>query len=297
MRFFALVVALLLAACNQPLEHKLLPQPAFSDDLLDQLYAAQLVNVDEVLAEKQLLQPADVGGWITRNPYAPATSLSLAQCGKDANCRYALLATGLPRLQFPAAPPVYQWWQQRILEVDNAPVCGLQFLDDARREYRLQTFTNLAALQAEPGYVLTHFQPCGACSSLQDLAIYGELDLTVMAKTCAKRLTLEAKKVCMQDIGFTEPCAETWAYNAQHTAQSCALVCANSYGLMALIKGEETLPPTDADGNLNACLLCDEMMSGPGFQYAAGRIRRNSGIYSEIDRPEDQIYSVPHNYF
>ena len=152
-------------------------------------------------------------------------------------------------------------------------------------------------LQAEPGFILTHDQACGACSSLQDLAVYGELDLTVMAKTCSKRWSLADKKACMQQIGLTDACAESWAYNAQQTAQSCALVCVNTYGLLPLLKGEENVQPVDENGELNACLLCDEMMSGPGFQFSAGRIRRNSGIISEIDRPDDQVYSVDHQYF
>lgn len=297
MRYLLILLALSLTACKQPLERTLLPEPAFSPSTLSRLQQARLVNGDQVLADKQLQAAEGNGFWITRNPYMPATRMTLARCSRDDHCRYALLATGLPRPQFPAAPMVKDWWQNRVLEAGSAPVCGVQFLDDAKRDYRLQTFANLAALQAEPGFVLTHFQPCGACSSLQDLAVYGELDLTVMAKTCAKRFGLRDKKACMQQIGFTESCAEAWAYNAQHTAQSCALVCANAYGLLALLKGEENLPPVDENGHLNACLLCDEMMSGPGFQYAAGRIRRNSGIYSEIDRPEDQIYAVPHDYF
>jgi hypothetical protein len=39
------------------------------------------------------------------------------------------------------------------------------------------------------------------------------------------------------------------------------------------------------------------MLSGPGFQYSAGRIRRNSGILSEIERPDEQVYPVNHDYF
>lgn len=41
------------------------------------------------------------------------------------------------------------------------------------------------------------------------------------------------------------------------------------------------------DGHLNPCLQCDEDKSGTLFKYYSGRTRRNSGIKSEIDRPED----------
>ena len=43
--------------------------------------------------------------------------------------------------------------------------------------------------------------------------------------------------------------------------------------------------------------VLSEMMAGPGFQYAAGRTRRNSGIESEIERPDEQVYEVRHDYF
>ena len=288
---------LLLWGCNQPLEVTPLPNPAFAAETLQRLYETRLLNGDEVLANKALLNAQPDARYHTLNPYLPATPLSFPECNSDPNCRYALLGTGLPRSQFPANRQVYAWWQQRETAADAAEVCGVQFTDAARRDYRLQTFANLNALQAQPGFILTHYQACGACSSLQDLAIYGELDLTVMAKTCSKRFSLADKKACMQDIGMSEDCAEAWAYNAQQTSQSCALVCVSTYGLLPLLKGEENVTPVNANGELNACLLCDEMMSGPGFQFSAGRIRRNSGIISEIDRPDEQVYSVPHDYF
>ena len=56
-------------------------------------------------------------------------------------------------------------------------------------------------------------------------------------------------------------------------------------------------PNVDKDGNLNKCLNCDEVISGPVFKYYSGRTRRNSGIKSEIDRPSDQIYNITHCYY
>lgn len=293
-----LVGSLTVGGCKQqPLVSTPLAIPAFGADTLQRLQHTHLVNSDDVLAQKQLLANGEAGPYTTLNPYQPTTPMSFLHCAADPNCRYALLGTGLPKLQFPARPLVYDWWQHRTTDPATAEVCGVKFSDDTRTDYELKTFPNLDALNAAPGFILTHYQACGACSSLQDLAVYGALDLTVMGKTCSKRWSLADKKSCMQDIGFTEACAEAWAYNAQNTAQSCALVCLRTYGLLALLQGTENVPTNDADGNLNACLQCDEMMSGPGFQYSAGRIRRNSGIISEIERPGDQVYDVPHDYF
>jgi len=98
----------------------------------------------------------------------------------------------------------------------------------------------------------------------------------------------------MEAIGFTRPCAETWAYNAQHTRQACARTCRKHYGLIPLLRGKMDKPNNLADGSLNPCLACDEARSGPGFQYAAGRTRRGSGLQSAIVRAEDEVYKVDH---
>ena len=289
-----LLVLLALAGCKQDLEKTPLATPAFDAATLERLRQTRPLNLEQILAEKALLAPSGV--MVLRNPYVPVTPLLLQACGQDANCSYSLLRTGLPRLSFPAQPQVYDWWWQRETTPDQAQVCGVQFADTMNVDYRLATFSNHDELTAN-GFVLTHYQACGACSTLQDLAVYGELDLTVMAKVCSKRLSLVEKKSCMQAIGFSEACADSWAFNAQKTAQSCALVCIREYGLMALLTGTENVPPVNEQGELNACLLCDEMMAGPGFQYSAGRTRRNSGIVSEIDRPDAEVYEVPHQYF
>ncbi len=289
-----LLPLLLLTGCKQALETTPLPNPAFDADTVARLQQTLPLNAGQILQQKGL--QATTGNWLSQNPYLPDTPLPLRTCAHDASCLFSLLGTGLPRAHFPAQPQVYDWWHQRTLDPAQAQVCGVQFSDDTRTTYRLQTFANRDELESL-GFVLTHYQACGTCSTLQDLAVYGALDLTVMAKVCSKRLTLAEKKSCMQQIGFTEPCAETWAYNAQKTAQSCPLVCIRTYGLLPLLKGEESVPPVNDQGELNACLLCDERMSGPGFQYAAGRTRRNSGIISEIDRPDAEVYEVEHAYF
>jgi hypothetical protein len=46
---------------------------------------------------------------------------------------------------------------------------------------------------------------------------------------------------------------------------------------------------------LNPCLQCDECRSGPIFQKISGRTRRNSGIETDIKRP-DVAPEIFHNY-
>ena len=66
-----------------------------------------------------------------------------------------------------------------------------------------------------------------AASSIRVLVVDDQLTMRALVRSA------------LQQIGFTEPCAETWAYNAQKTAQSCPLVCIRTYGLLPLLKGEE----------------------------------------------------------
>ena len=287
-----LSAALLLSGCNQPLEVAPLPNPVFDLASQQRLRQMELVNLDEVLQHKGL--DSDSPSSLTVNPYAPQTWMPFSECWDDPHCHYSITETGIPVQAFPGSQSVFEWWQGRLTDAEQAPVCAVRFLQE--NHYELSTFENRWALAAQPEFQLTHYQACGACSTLQDLAVYGTLDLTVMAKTCSKRMGFEARKACMEQIGFSEACSESWAYNAGKTSQSCLLVCVQEYGLLPLLTGTES-SPNNTDGALNRCLQCDEMMSGPGFQYSAGRTRRNSGIESEIDRPDDQVYEVSHDYF
>lgn len=289
-----LVVSVVLGGCKQPLERIPLENPAFDAQTLQQLRETTPTNIEDILTGKNLWLG---GSRLIRDPYQPGMPMSLEACQQDLNCGYALQRFWMSPPRFPARAEVYEWWVNRSTQADAAAVCGVRFEDETHTRYSLKTFGSLAALESETDYHLTHYQACGACSTLQDLAVYGELDLTRMAKICSKRMSFDEKLQCMQAIGFTPACAESWAYNAVKTGQSCALICVAEYGLVPLLTGTENKPPVNENGELNACLMCDERMAGPGFQFSAGRTRRNSGIVSEIDRPDAEVYSVHHAYF
>jgi len=94
---------------------------------------------------------------------------------------------------------------------------------------------------------------------------------------------------CLQNLGFTYPCSQIWFYNTINTRKECGLTCMWSWVTHR--------PYVKPDGNLNNCLQCDEDKSGPVFKYYSGRTRRDSGITSEIDRPNDQIYNMTQCYY
>ena len=139
--------------------------------------------------------------------------------------------------------------------------------------------------------MVTHKGHCGTCSTLQDLATYlYDRDLTTPVRRCSAMVWFRPwSRNCLEELGFSPPCAETWYYNAKNTAHECLWPCIYSW-----IRKE---PFNKPDGSLNDCLACDEERSGPVFHYVAGRTRRNSGIRSAIDRPEDEIYSIVHDYY
>ncbi|MXW71922.1 MAG: hypothetical protein F4Z74_10780 [Acidobacteria bacterium] len=202
---------------------------------------------------------------------------------------------GLGEASFFDAPEVQRWYSSRR---GNAEVCAVRFTEAAREDYRLRTFPDEESARSAD-HLITHRSHCGTCSSLRNLAAYlARRDLTSPARNCARRLTVAGMKACfMEDLGFDERCAETWTGNALHTRRHCLGVCIGHYGLWNVLTGDMGAPNTDGAGNLNPCLACDERVSGPGFQYAAGRTRRNSGLTSAITRPMANIYPVDHRRY
>ncbi len=168
----------------------------------------------------------------------------------------------------------------------NGGVCTVDVVSRRDRSYRLVTAETAAD---GPGPV-THGGACGACSSLQDLAVYvANPDLTEPVRSCSLQgFTggFDAVETCLMDIGFSTPCARIWAWNAEHTREQCLDVC------LGALDDPYHLP----DGALNPCLECDEDESGPVFKQIAGRTRRNSGLASALCRPCETVWQVDHAY-
>lgn len=176
--------------------------------------------------------------------------------------------------------------QSGVDQLPASSVCAVTFQDDA-----YITVTYDSAQHAEDdGATVTHLSACGTCSSLQDLAVYlSRPDLTTPVRRCALlSFSASAALSCLEKLGFSQPCAKTWFYNARNTARHCAGVCTRAW----LLRTPNTLP----DGNLNACLSCDEEMSGQVFKRTAGRTRRNSGIESAIGRSQGEVVNLTHDY-
>jgi hypothetical protein len=156
--------------------------------------------------------------------------------------------------------------------------------DTIPHRYTLVTYSSEAAAVAA-GAKVTHFDACGVCSTLADLAVYmANDDLTAPVRNCGFDPSTEVS--CLQQLGFDLPCAQIWAYNIDNTRSACFDLCA------PLLNAPYNTP----DGGLNACLQCDEDQSGPVFKAVAGRTRRNTGIPNALCRPCSQVQPLVHAY-
>jgi hypothetical protein len=166
-------------------------------------------------------------------------------------------------------------------------VCAMTVEDVGAKRYRLDTFPDVPTAQ-DAGAILTHHDACGVCSTLTDLAVYArDRDLGAPVKKCGLdhfSEPIEPLVSCIEQLGFTHPCAQIWAFNVRHTQSKCLSPC--------LVSG----PYHQADGTLGECLACDERESGPVFKAVAGRTRRNTGLASSICRPCAEARPVPHAY-
>ena len=171
----------------------------------------------------------------------------------------------------------------------NEGFCALKYTDKDFQSYILKSFPT--EKQAERnGFYVTHSTHCGSCSTTQDLSVYmSHPDMTTTGIICSIFGLIDEEKAiqCYETIGLSRECSKIWWYNGLNTRNECFQICLMNIGA----------PPNNDDGSLNDCLQCDEDMSGDIFKEFSGRTRRNSGLPSNIDRPEDEMYNIIHDYY
>ncbi len=228
------------------------------------------------------------------------TGLGADQCGPACACEDTrfeapvytaddLAALRAWALLAPPAPILVDPYTSPAPPIADGTFCAVLRDEPAAGRYRLATFASRAEAEAA-GAAPTHAGPCGACSTLVDLAVYIETpDLTEPVRACGlmHSASTPAEHVqCLRDLGFTEPCAQIWYFNTLHTRDRCLGPC-----LLAL-----DAPYHLPDGTLNECLRCDEVESGPVFKAIAGRTRRNTGVPSAMCRPCSEVEQLVHRY-
>jgi len=224
-------------------------------------------------------------------------------CGQNRTLlgNWFIIHGGVELLLDPRPPIVTPLLEDPYLDPSNPPVdpdtegvCAMKWSDQidpstGHKKYWLKNFTSLAESQEEE-FTVTHAGHCGTCSTLQDLGVYIRQNLTDDTRMCGFLGSVShlLMRDCLLALGFSMPCVTIWEFNIINTKRECLEVCLLSY-----ITGE---PNNKPDGSLNDCLQCDEDKSGPNFKYFSGRTRRNSGIPSAINRPDDQVYDMEHCY-
>lgn len=167
-------------------------------------------------------------------------------------------------------------------------VCGIK-INKENKSYVLKSFESEKTLP--DGWNVTHFGPCGKCSSLQDLTAYINVqDMMSETRSCGRYLLKRRRINCLKRMGLSTECAEAWDNNIKSTRTHCLAPCMWSWS---------TSEPNLQKGTskLNNCLQCDEDVSGPRFKKEAGRTRRNSGIISNILRTNGENYQVDHSKY
>ena len=90
--------------------------------------------------------------------------------------------------------------------------------------------------EAETGVLITHREKCGACSSLQNLAVYiAYTDLTVPVRECGIGSILDGtsnRLACIASLGFDLPCARAWEHNTELTQRACLIKCGRGRNLL-----------------------------------------------------------------
>lgn len=299
--------------------------------LVESLRKTQLQNPREIL-QGLMLHEENNGkaihkngfNFLSLNPYYPRfkETLNLSQGLEDLIYGEPehQWSVGVRKLIFRQLKEVTHYSQQRIVawyakerkqETREGRVCAFRFVNPLEeQDYLLKTFSSEhEALQA--GYHVTHKNHCGTCSSLKDLAVYiAKPDLTSPVRTCVRKAGKQAIKNCLiNEVGFTEMCAESWAYNGANTKELCKSICLRDYGkgnlwrglmnvMAGRFEGGNTIKLPDGREVLRPCLACDEYRSGPAFKYTAARTRRASGLLSRIKRPMSEIFWLNHySYF
>ncbi|WP_205743158.1 hypothetical protein [Halioglobus maricola] len=257
-----------------------------TEELISRMEQTRAVNLDEVVAALELERSpqSSPDNFAVPNPYQP---------------HYMAIEDDPMQITLPGLAPaihhqqsIYEWTRRINAGDANSKVCALRFTSERQQEYKLKTF-NSSAEARESGYLVTHASHCGACSSLADLAAFLRVrDMTTPSRKCTRESEVEDMARCSEALGLSRPCAEVWAYNAEHTRTECRGICLSDYGFFRLLFGIEDKRTVDADGRLRPCIACDEAISGPAYKYAAGRTRRTSGVESAIPRSSEELYEV-----
>jgi len=156
--------------------------------------------------------------------------------------------------------------------------------------YRIKTYPSRADAKIAGGWV-THVGHCGVCSTVQDLAVYANIDfvgVTSPGHFCRRQAatSFENGLSCYQGLGMTQDCARIWSDTSWNTASNC-------FGSCVL---DPTLPVFGGDGfsssnNIDATNASDTSSN----KWYDLPITLKERLFSYIDMNETMPVSKPGN--
>jgi hypothetical protein len=129
-----------------------------------------------------------------------------------------------------------------IIEEDDS----ISFFEDEDEEntcessgfYRIKTYPSREDAESAGGYV-THVGNCGVCSTLQDLAVYANVDFiapTSPGNFCRRQAStsFENGLACYRGLGMTQDCAKIWADTSWNVSKEFYSAISSIPSLLAL---------------------------------------------------------------
>jgi len=155
--------------------------------------------------------------------------------------------------------------------------------------YRIKTYPSREDAESAGGFV-THVGNCGVCSTLQDLAVYANVDFiapTSPGNFCRRQAStsFENGLACYRGLGMTQDCAKIWADTSWNTARNC-------FGSCVL---RSTLPQSGNDYDVNSTESASKWYDLPVTLRNRFRSASNETETETEEREEKVSVAVPSN--
>lgn len=118
---------------------------------------------------------------------------------------------------------------EEVEEDDNFTFTFDPDMCEDNKFYRIKTYSSREDAESAGGFV-THVGSCGVCSTLQDLAVYANVEnlgATSPGNFCRRQAasSFENGLSCYRNMGLTQDCAKLWADTSWNTARNCFGSC------------------------------------------------------------------------
>jgi hypothetical protein len=178
-------------------------------------------------------------------------------------------------------------------DATTTAVCGYKYADEAAscrgRTYEIVSYESAVAAETDFA-VVVHSGQCGVCSNAVDLAVrMNTIDsIADITAACAASYFVSTTAGarfgeltdCIQNAGFTTPCATLWAHFAATNAAVCSLACVSA-------DNEQNFNGPPPMCELSECLACSNTLFEDDLNRLAGVYKSpwNAGFADAVATP------------